>query len=342
MEHIKVSVIVPTHNRSDKLAATLVCLRNQSRTASDYEMIVVDDGSDPPIVMPDTGDGPRCTLVRLDGFGRSTARNRGAAVAEGRLLVFLDDDMSVSRDFLSAHRRAHDEWPEALLVGAIRLPDEMGTTPFGRFRQQLEQQGIPHQRGLTSMRNLCAAGNMAIPRHIFQSLGGFDGALESGEDQDLALRHTAHGGQIAFVPEAAAIHCDSALDIRSYCRRSQWGMENMIPFCQRHADWPDNIERERVNGPVRWRREPLLHSARKVVKSVLSRRPMTEGLFFVASLLEHIAPQSKTLGRIYRIVLGVHIFQGYRKGLTRYGAPFGRPPAFATTVEDLPALRAKD
>ena len=69
---------------------------------------------------------------------------------------------------------------------------------------------------------------------------GFDAVLASSEDQDLALRHTATGGRIAFVPEARVVHCDSALDIRSYCRRAEWGAEHMIPFCRRYPDWPAN------------------------------------------------------------------------------------------------------
>jgi GT2 family glycosyltransferase len=55
-------------------------------------------------------------------------------------LVFLDDDMSVSRDFLSAYQRAHREWPAAMLVGAIGLPDKAGTTPFGGQRSVVSHQ----------------------------------------------------------------------------------------------------------------------------------------------------------------------------------------------------------
>lgn len=330
MNEVKISVIIPTHNRPDKLRETLSCLREQSIPAMDYEIIVVDDGSVPEVSLKDISDindGPSQRLVRLEKVGRSAARNSGARAARGGLLLFLDDDMRVGRDFLAAHLAARAEWPQALRVGVIYLPVEILTSPFGKFRHNLEQECVPLNRGPVTMRNFCAAGNMAIARERFFDLGGFDHAIESSEDQDLALRHTASGGEIVFVPEAEAIHCDGALDIRSYCQRSEWGMKNMLPFCYRYPDWPDNIERERVNGPVRFGREPLRESIRKTIKLALAIQPALETLFFAASLLEHIAPRGAALDRVYRLLLGVHLLRGYRKGIK--GTTSGQPSAIS-------------
>lgn len=314
---MKVSVIVPTHNRPDKLAQTLSCLSKQALGPADYEIIVVDDGSFPPVTLPLNVHGPRCIRVRLEGRERSAARNQGAAVARGELLVFVDDDMRVGRDFLEAHLRAQTEWPGALVVGAVRLTDEALATSFGRFRQKLEQQGVPTSRGITSLPNFCTAQNMSISKSSFQQLGGFDEGIISGEDQDLALRHTARGGQIASIPEVQAIHFDSALDIKSYCRRTEWGSDHIVPFCRRHADWPDNVERYRVNSPVRWGREPLSQSARKLIKFGVTLRPVRAALFAAASILERLAANSRILDRIYRLLLGAHILRGYHRGLKR-------------------------
>jgi hypothetical protein len=160
---------------------------------------------------------------------------------------------------------------------------------------------------------------MAIPRRQFESLGGFDPALSSGEDQDLALRHTAAGGRIAFVPAAHCVHHDSALDVRSYCRRVEWGSEAMIPFCLRYPDWPDNVERARVNGPIRWTGESPARSARKLLKCAVALPAVTAVLFRVAALLERRAPASRALDRVYRLLLGAHILRGYRRGLKSAG-----------------------
>ncbi|HET8677402.1 MAG TPA: glycosyltransferase [Blastocatellia bacterium] len=320
MSLIKASIIVATRNRPVKLALTLSRLARQTEDAGRYEIIVVDDGSSPPAVLPGdaAADNPRLNLIRLEGVERSAARNAGAAAAQGRMLLFVDDDVIVESDFLALHLAAHEEWPDALAVGAIRLPDEALMNPFGRFREKLEMQVAPPEHGPVSRRNLCTAQNMSISRDLFHKLGGFDPAIISSEDQDFALRHTAHGGQIVYLPEAIGIHNDSALDIRSYCRRSQWGMENMRAFCRRHPEWPDNIERERINGPVRPGREPLVASARKLAKLCITARPILGSLFLAASALERLAPNSRLLDRTYRLLLGAHILRGHRRGIKQY------------------------
>lgn len=316
-----ISVIIPTCNRPEKLADTISCLRRQTLAASVYEIIVVDDGSSPPVTLSNDPEGPNHRLVRLEGLERSAARNAGAAAAKGRILVFIDDDIQVTPDFLGAHLKAHQQWPASLAVGAIRLPARFQSTPFGRFRHRLEQQEVPHDRGIVAMPNFCAAGNMSVPRAIFEELHGFDLGIASSEDQDLALRHTAVGGQIVFIPEAVGLHCDSALDIRSYCKRFEWGSEQMMPFCCRYPDRPDNIEREEINGWVCWGREPIRQILIKVLKSMLGLKPITPILFAGVALLERVAPSSCLLDKAYRVLLGTHIQRGYRRGLKRYSTP---------------------
>src|SRR5213596_1988213 len=89
----KISVIVPTHNRPERLEPTLRGLSRQDGfEAKDYELILVDDGSVPPATV-DGLAGPKARVVRLEGEGPSAARNKGASAARGTLLVFVDDDM---------------------------------------------------------------------------------------------------------------------------------------------------------------------------------------------------------------------------------------------------------
>lgn len=309
----RASVVVATRDRPEKLARTLDGLRRQAIGA--YEVIVVDDGSDPPLSMLAPDAEPHLRIVRTQGTGRSEARNVGARLASGEILVFIDDDISVRPDFLGCHLGAHDEWSNALVTGAIRLPSEALRTPFGRFRQRLEDQGLPAERGPTPAAGFCAAGNTSMERARFLDLGGFDPALASAEDQDLALRHTAHGGLCCYVPEAEAIHDDDALDIRSYCRRVEWGAEQLIPFLQRHRELPENRRRVQLNGPVDWLREPPGALLRKLAKVALSRRAGLAGLFAIADWFEGSKPQSEALDSLYRLLLGIHLLRGHRAGL---------------------------
>jgi GT2 family glycosyltransferase len=314
-----VSVIIPTRNRPSQLAETLACIARQSLTRDAYEIIVVDDRSTPPVAGLDGTGLPECRLLRLEGVERSAARNAGAEAARGDLLVFLDDDMSVEAGFLEAHLQAHAEWPGALAVGRVRLPDEALRTPFGRFRQDLERAALPEGRGPTSQPNFCTAQNASIRRTDFLALQGFDPLLASAEDQDLALRHTARGGIIVFLPEAEAVHRDGNLDIRAYCRRTEWGAEATVAFCRRHPDWPENRDRALVNGPLRWGADPVRLSVRKVVKSALALRPLLEASFALTRLLEKGGADARILSLLYRPLLGIHMQRGYRRGRRLYG-----------------------
>jgi GT2 family glycosyltransferase len=310
-------VVIPTKDRPQACEETVIALRNQTLPRSEYEIVVVDDGSRPARGSFSSADWPECTVVRLDGRERSIARNAGAKVANGEILAFVDDDITVGPDFLETHLAGHREWDGGLLVGAIHLPESALRQPFGRFRRALEKQGVPLQRGVTRTKNFCTAANMSMARRQFLRLGGFDETLVSAEDQDLALRHSEAGGTIAFLPEAVGIHRDETMDVRSYCRRAEWGSERLVAFCRKHPSWPENIVRERVNGPIGWGREGLGQSTRKIAKELMAAGPVLEMLFRVTAVIERVAPESYALERMYRALLGVHIYRGYRYGATR-------------------------
>lgn len=313
---MKVSIVIPTHNRLEKLRETVEKLRRQEFSLEDYEIVVVDDGSNPPVKFEkEFTVSPDVRIVRLEGEERSVARNTGAKEAKGELVIFIDDDISTKPDFIEKHWQAHQDFADLLAIGEILLPEDSQDTPFGRFRQRLEKDGIPRKRGLVAERNFCAAGNASIKRELFLKLNGFDTMLTSAEDQDFALRHTAQGGQIAFLPEASVIHQDKALDIRGYCQRNEWGSRLMLPFYERYPNFSANIERERINGKVRLGKEPIGNSLRKIFKTLISSKVSVNILFKIASILEKTKPNSSALDKVYRLLLGAHIFRGYRMAM---------------------------
>jgi glycosyltransferase involved in cell wall biosynthesis len=334
MTGLALSVVIPTRNRPGSIAETVSALKHQDLPSSGYEIVVVDDGSVPPVVLDQKEAGPKLTVIRRSNGERSTARNAGAAAARGEIILFVDDDIAVGSDFLSRHLNAHCRWPGALIVGSVALPNEGTPKPFLRFRKRLEQNGLPETEGPTAVPNFCTAANMSIARDDFQAIGGFDSTIVSSEDQDFAFRHRRCGGSIVFLPKAAAIHRDTALTIRTYCRRVEWGSRQLIPFCRRYPEWRDNIEREMVNGALRWGSEPITQSLRKAAKMAMYLRPCRETMFLLAASLEQVAPNGKALDRLYRALIGVHIFRGYRQGMTDNRADIRLAPATETASVD--------
>jgi glycosyltransferase involved in cell wall biosynthesis len=89
----EISILLPFFNRHTLVRETVASVVVQS--FRDFELIIVDDGSQPALDRPGLGagaDDPRITIVRQDNGGSSAARNRALGVARGRYTLFLDSD----------------------------------------------------------------------------------------------------------------------------------------------------------------------------------------------------------------------------------------------------------
>lgn len=101
------SIILPTRDRPDFLHEAIESVNVQ--TVANWELIVVDDASDPAVVIP---IDERIRLVRLDTHsGPATARNAGLSVARGRYIAFLDDDDLFTQDRLEVVSSALSRTP---------------------------------------------------------------------------------------------------------------------------------------------------------------------------------------------------------------------------------------
>jgi glycosyltransferase involved in cell wall biosynthesis len=103
-------VIIPTYNRADFIGEAIQSVLSQTYT--DYELIVVDDGSTDETAQVVAQFGERVKYVYQDNAGRSSARNAGIAVAQGELLSFLDSDDRMLLNNLESLVTLLDERPE--------------------------------------------------------------------------------------------------------------------------------------------------------------------------------------------------------------------------------------
>ncbi len=104
------SVVIPTHNRSDILRRCLQALAAQNLPKNNFEVIVVDDGS-----KDDTRKTAQAFQKKFARFvylhqknqGQGIARNHGVQYAKGEIVVFIGDDIMALEDFLAEHLRFH-------------------------------------------------------------------------------------------------------------------------------------------------------------------------------------------------------------------------------------------
>ena len=126
MPQPEVSVVIPYYDDQPRLTLLLRAL-DQQVCDERFDVVIADDGSPEPPVVPD-GLGFGCTVVRQadEGFRAAAARNLGAASAAGGLLLFLDGDTLPAAGYVAAMcrtLRAIDDGHGTLVVGRRRHAD---------------------------------------------------------------------------------------------------------------------------------------------------------------------------------------------------------------------------
>ena len=120
-----VSICIPTRNPGAGLVRTLRCLAAQTYPSELIEVVIADDGSDQPIVVPD-GLAHTVRVVRQErtlGFGAGRARNLAASAAHGDILFFLDADVIPERQVVESYARWFDRCDLAVPLGLCRFVD---------------------------------------------------------------------------------------------------------------------------------------------------------------------------------------------------------------------------
>jgi len=184
-----ISIIIPAYNAAATLSATLQSVFQQTWT--DFEVIVVDDGSDDAtLAIARQFTDPRLKIIAQANCGAAASRNRGFAESTGEYIAFLDADDLWSPDKLAAQLRALKENPAAAVAYSwTDWIDEHG--------ERLRRGGYHHFSGdvrgpLLTVNLLENGSNPLIRREAIAAIGGFDPALRASQDWDFYLRLAAH------------------------------------------------------------------------------------------------------------------------------------------------------
>lgn len=182
----KVAVIIPTHNRADRLGRAIKSVLNQ--TFGDFELMVVDDGSkdNPEEVVWSFADR-RIRFIRHEtARGAAAARNAGIRTTGGAYVAFLDDDDEWYPDKLAEQVAVMEKGlePLAVVYGAYDIVNSEGDIVRTRTPSHA---GDLHPLLLRS-NPIGGTSMVLIRRESLESVGLFDERLQSLEDYDLYLR----------------------------------------------------------------------------------------------------------------------------------------------------------
>ncbi len=244
----QISVIVPTYNGAHKVQNCLQSLESQS--FRDFEVIVVIDGSNDntEITLKNKAyELPSFQLITQKNKGRSGARNAGVAAAEGKILLFVDDDMRLSTEALAQHVHFHERQADALLMGAAFEEEALMQTDLQRYRAALSRKWsapFAQAQALSKEDFFLMAAHLSMPKALFEALGAFDEALRDAEDYDLGKRAVEAGYPIYFDTSILAWH-DDFITCQGYIKRQQQyfrahqRLKDLYP--ERYADNPYEI-----------------------------------------------------------------------------------------------------
>ncbi len=181
-----VSVVIPTHNRTEMLRSAIVSVQNQ--TFQDFEIIIVDDfSSNNTQEVVQSFKDPKIKYYRLlSNKGPGAARNVGILNSHGIYIAFLDDD---------------DEWLPDKLTKQVPLL-ENSTTDFGGVYTSIMKIDAVSGKTLNLKRavkrgnlysdlfviNCIITSSVLLKRECFEKIGLFDEKMQYGEDLDIWIR----------------------------------------------------------------------------------------------------------------------------------------------------------
>ena len=237
------SVVIPTYNRQPILAKCLLALEAQvlreSTVVRDYEIVLVDDGSDDDTLSwleISKIQLPHVRVFQQEHQGPAAARNLGVQKALGDKIIFIDSDLVVTENFLQAHA-------DALVEGEKKLGSDRFFT-YGAVINtcNFSNPTVEPYKITDFSAAFFATGNVAIPKHWLEKAGLFDNSFQlyGWEDLELGVRLKKLGLQLIKCPAAVGYHWHPAFSLKEIPnlidKEIQRGRMGVL-FYQKHPTW---------------------------------------------------------------------------------------------------------
>ncbi|MBN1871170.1 MAG: glycosyltransferase family 2 protein [Candidatus Omnitrophica bacterium] len=232
MGSIYISVVVPTFNRKEVLKKCIQALFDQDLDKSDYEIIVIDDGSSDGSreMLKSIIDKAPCKMAYFchSRKGPAAARNAGIRHAIGRIILFIDDDIITVPGLLREHGDWHRRYARdnIAVLGYVTWSPEIKVTPFMRwleegtqfdYRQFYDKIDIDNPRYFYSA-NLSLSRKFLLENNVFFSE---DFPYAACEDTELSYRLKEFGMDLKFNKEAIGYHYNPT-SLLTYSKRMSY------------------------------------------------------------------------------------------------------------------------
>lgn len=188
------SVVIPLYNKEFSIQSTLDSVLSQTYT--NFEIIVVDDGSTDDCVMQVLEiDDKRIKLIQKENGGVSSARNKGILAAKGKFIAFLDGDDLWHPTYLETLHQLIQDYPNYSIygIGCAKVTNDNITL--------YDNLSCNFYRGLADWeysKMFFTGSSTCAPREKLIELGLFDTRMKYGEDMDMWFRLMLNGGGVSY------------------------------------------------------------------------------------------------------------------------------------------------
>ena len=240
----RLSVIIPTHNRRERIHRCLDALEQQTLPAQNFEVVIIDDGSTDGTAEGVEGRSTSfaLTVLRQSNRGPGAARNRALERPTAPLLLVINDDTLLAEDALARHLAFHEQQPTGsrkILLGNFRI---LPAYTADLFTSAVDSTTFMFPFCRLTTRTLLDYSyfitcNTSLPRVAFDDAGFFDENFPkpAGEDIEMGYRLYQAGWRIEYHADLMSWH-DSLFTPASYARARFIRGEEDLRFLNKHPE----------------------------------------------------------------------------------------------------------
>jgi glycosyltransferase involved in cell wall biosynthesis len=320
-----ISVIIPTYNRKDSLLRTLDSLGQQTYPMDRLVVVVVDDGSTDDTQTIASQQFPfTFSYLQQKNQGATTARNYGATISQSEILVFIDDDITISPQTLEAFADMCCQRTKVLATGTINKRSSVTASVYTPVVLTMAAHSLIAYDDVEFPFIDCNSELLACKRRDFFEIGMFQDPTgghgwPNWDDVDFGYRAHLNGFRLIGTSKAIAGHWDHSISDRTMaCQRFYRAGRSAVWLFKRHPELQTLIPMLYDKTPLAWGQDSPLLIARKLARHLVSSPPVLGSMIKLVSILEQHYPSPVVLRRLYYLLHGANLHLGYREGLREF------------------------
>jgi GT2 family glycosyltransferase len=321
--YTQLSIIIPTYKRLEILKETYSHLTAALNNIV-AEIIIIND--DKSMDIPNTFiNNTNTIIVNNKGNGAASARNLGATLAKGKLLLFIDDDILVNTDVLKNVLLLHQKYDRVLSTPlweySPNVKELLSKTPFGKYKLIYDytpvkgdiNRKIPGEHNIYNVDTL-ASFCLSIKQDHYIELNGMDENFPYAgcEDQDFTER--ARQSNFMLLLDEGNVVLHNELD---RIKRVNWltrqfnGVQGFVFLCQKFPEkkdmplWKENTPIQKV--------DPIGLKFKKILKYIARQKTNLLLLDVFTNICEKLNMPTSLVFRLYNMQSGLYINKGFTK-----------------------------